>query len=157
MIADVMIQTAQNAIAISKNSIIAPLIPQGSRYFNTTVLLVPSVRCPTCQKKAKASFLRLHGAGSREAILRSAGLWNRVSSCALPLPCKPTREQSMKSAYFAYLAFVGVLSFLMIFIVDRERKAGVERIAEYKIPYSALEDPNLKLISAQSPYMRNER
>ena len=138
MIADVMIQTAQNAIAISKNSIIAPLIPQGSRYFNTTVLLVPSVRCPTRQKKAKASFLRLHGAGSREAILRSAGLWNRVSSCALPLPCKPTREQSMKSAYFAYLAFVGVLSFLMIFIVDRERKAGVERIAEYKIPHSAL-------------------
>jgi hypothetical protein len=63
----------------------------------------------------------------------------------------------MKSAYFAYLAFVGVLSFLMIFIVDRERKAGVQRIAEYKIPHSALEDPNLKLISAQSPYMRSER
>ena len=63
----------------------------------------------------------------------------------------------MKRSYFAYVAFVGVLSFLMLFIVDRERKAGVERIAEYQVPRSALEDPSLKQMSTHSPYMRTER
>jgi hypothetical protein len=62
----------------------------------------------------------------------------------------------MKSSYFAYLAFVGVLSFLMLFIADRERKAGY-RLAENQIPHSALEDPSLKLMSMHGPYMRNER
>jgi hypothetical protein len=63
----------------------------------------------------------------------------------------------MKLPYFAYLAFVGALSFLILFIVDRERKAGVERLSQYEIPHTALEDPNLKLISTHSPYMRTER
>ena len=60
----------------------------------------------------------------------------------------------MKLPYFAYLAFVGALSSLILFIVDRERKAGVERLSQYEIPHTALEDPNL---SAHSPYMRTER
>ena len=63
----------------------------------------------------------------------------------------------MKLSYFAYLALVGVLSFLMIFIADRGRKAGVERIAEYKIPHTALEDPSLKQMSTHGPYMRTAR
>jgi hypothetical protein len=63
----------------------------------------------------------------------------------------------MRSSYFAYLAFVGVLSFLMIFIADRERKAGVERIAEYRSPHTALDDPSLKQMSTHGPYMRTER
>jgi hypothetical protein len=63
----------------------------------------------------------------------------------------------MKLPYFAYLAFVGALSVLILFIVDRERKAGVERLSQYEIPRTALEDPNLKLISTHSPYMRTER
>jgi hypothetical protein len=63
----------------------------------------------------------------------------------------------MKLSYFAYLAFVGVLSFLMIFIADRGRKAGVERIAEYQIPHTALEDPSLKQMSTHGPYVPTER
>ena len=64
----------------------------------------------------------------------------------------------MKTSYFAYVAFVGVLSFLMLFIADRERKAGVRRIAEYQIPHSALEDPSLKQTSIpRGPYMPTER
>ena len=59
----------------------------------------------------------------------------------------------MKSSDFAYVAFVGVFSFLMIFIADRGRKAGVERIAEYQIPHSALEDPSLKQMSTHGPYI----
>ena len=61
----------------------------------------------------------------------------------------------MKPYYFAYFAFVGVLSFLMLFIADRGRKAGVERIAEYQ--HTALEDPSLKQMSTHGPYMRTER
>ena len=63
----------------------------------------------------------------------------------------------MKVPYFAYLALVGGFSFLILFIADRERKAGVERLSEYTIPRSALEGLSLKLISTRSPYMRNER
>ena len=63
----------------------------------------------------------------------------------------------MKPYYFAYFAFVGVLSFLILFIADRGRKAGVERIAEYQIPHTALEDPSLKQMSTHGPYMRTER
>jgi hypothetical protein len=64
----------------------------------------------------------------------------------------------MKPSYFAYVAFVGVLSFLMLFIVDRERKVGLDRLAAYRTPHSALDaDPDLKLVSTQSPYMRTER
>jgi hypothetical protein len=33
----------------------------------------------------------------------------------------------------------------------------VERLSQYEIPHTALEDPNLKLISTHSPYMRTER
>ena len=63
----------------------------------------------------------------------------------------------MKLPYVAYLAFVGALSFLVLFIVDREKEAGVERLSQYEFPHNALEDPNLKLISTHSPYMRTER
>ena len=53
----------------------------------------------------------------------------------------------MKPSYFAYVAFVGVLSFLMLFIVDRERKVGLDRLAAYRTPHSALDaDPDLKLV-----------
>jgi hypothetical protein len=82
---------------------------------------------------------------------------NTGPPCALALPCKPPREQIMKFPYFAYLAFVGVLSFLILIVADRERKVGVDRLAEYRIPHSALEDPSLKLMSTDSSYMRTER
>jgi hypothetical protein len=49
--------------------------------------------------------------------------------------------------------------FLVLFIADRQTNAGVDRLSGMKLqPQSALEaDPNLKLISERSPYMRTER
>jgi hypothetical protein len=42
--------------------------------------------------------------------------------------------------YFAVLAFIGAFAFLVLFIADRERKAGVERLSDFKFgPHSALE------------------
>jgi hypothetical protein len=64
----------------------------------------------------------------------------------------------MKLPYFAYLALVGGFAFLILFIADRERKAGEDRFSVYKIPHSTLDaDPNLKGGSNHSPYMRTER
>jgi hypothetical protein len=64
----------------------------------------------------------------------------------------------MKLPYFAFLALVGAFVFLIIFIADRERKAGEDRFSVYRTPHSALDaDPDLKLVSNHSPYMRNER
>ena len=62
----------------------------------------------------------------------------------------------MKLPYFAFLALVGAFVFLIIFIADRERKAGEDRFSVYRTLHSAL-DADLKLVSNHSPYMRNER
>ncbi len=45
------------------------------------------------------------------------------------------------------------------FIADRQMNAGVDRLSRMKIPpQSALDaDPDLKLVSERSPYMRTER
>jgi hypothetical protein len=63
----------------------------------------------------------------------------------------------MKS--WAFLAFLGSLALLVLFIADRQMNAGVDRLSRMKLlPQSALEaDPNLKLVSERSPYMRTER
>jgi len=46
----------------------------------------------------------------------------------------------MKLASLAFLVFVGALAFLVLFIADREREAGVERLSNYRIaPGSTLE------------------
>jgi hypothetical protein len=52
----------------------------------------------------------------------------------------------MKLTYFAVLAFLGGLAFLILFIADREREASVERLSDHKIaPRSAPgADPGLK-------------
>ena len=65
----------------------------------------------------------------------------------------------MKWTFWAFLAFVGSLLFLVLFIADRQMKAGEDRLSRMKVlPQSALEaDPNLKLVSERSPYMRTER
>jgi hypothetical protein len=58
-----------------------------------------------------------------------------------PVSCVwfPFEEAGMK-IYFAVLAFVGVFVFLVLFIADRERRAGVERLSDFKFgPHSALE------------------
>jgi len=48
---------------------------------------------------------------------------------------------------------------LVLFLQDAEIKAGVERLSEMRVsPQSTFDaDPNLKLVSAHSPYMRDER
>ena len=54
---------------------------------------------------------------------------------------------------------VGALAFSVLIIADYEMDAGVDRLSKIKLsPQSTLDaDPNLKLISERSPYMRAER
>jgi len=65
----------------------------------------------------------------------------------------------MKWTSWAFLAFLGCLAFLVLFIADQQKNAGVDRLSTMKLPpQSALDaDPNLKLVSERSPYMRTER
>jgi hypothetical protein len=65
----------------------------------------------------------------------------------------------MKLAYLAFIFFISGITFLISFIADRERQAGPEKISSHRMVLrSALDaDPNLKLISTHSPYMRTER
>ena len=65
----------------------------------------------------------------------------------------------MKWTSWAFLAFLGALAFLVLFIADHQMNAGVGRLSRMKLPLqSAIDaDPNLKLISERSPYMRTER
>jgi hypothetical protein len=65
----------------------------------------------------------------------------------------------MKWKFWAFLAFAGSLIFLILFIADLQRNAGVDRLSRIKIPpQSRIEaDPDLKLVSERSPYMRTER
>jgi len=58
----------------------------------------------------------------------------------------------MKLATLAFLAFVAALAFLILFIADREKQAGVERLSNYKIPpQSALDrNPDVNLVSTPS-------
>jgi hypothetical protein len=60
---------------------------------------------------------------------------------------------------WAFLAFVGSIIFLALFMADRETKVAVDRLSRMNLPpQSVLEaDPNLKLVSERSPYMRTER
>ncbi len=63
----------------------------------------------------------------------------------------------MKWNFFIFYA--GFLIGLVLFIQDREVSAGVERLAEMRLAHApALNaDPDLRLVSMRSPYMRNER
>jgi hypothetical protein len=69
---------------------------------------------------------------------------------ALP---KTSGAKGMKAAYWAFLASLGALTFLVFFIADREREAGVERLSNYKIPPpAALEsDPGSKPVTTKRP------
>jgi len=65
----------------------------------------------------------------------------------------------MKWTSWAFFAFMGALAFSVLIIADYEMDAGVDRLSKIKLsPQSTLDaDPNLKLISERSPYMRTER
>ena len=46
---------------------------------------------------------------------------------------------------------------LVLFIEDYQITAGVERLSEIRVTPQLDADPNLRLVSERSPYMRNER
>jgi len=55
--------------------------------------------------------------------------------------------------YWPFLALLGSLIFLVLFIADLQKRADVDRLSTEKFPpQSAREaDPNLKLVSERSP------
>jgi hypothetical protein len=64
----------------------------------------------------------------------------------------------MRLVFWAVVAFLAGLTFLILSFVDLEIKKGKDRPIDTKIlPRSVDVDPGLKLISADSPYMRTER
>ena len=61
---------------------------------------------------------------------------------------------------WTFLTFSAVFFItLVLFLQDAEIKAGVERLSEMKaLPQPSFDaDPNLRLVSQRSPYMRDER
>jgi hypothetical protein len=65
----------------------------------------------------------------------------------------------MKWTSRAFLAFIGSLIFLSLYLKDQQITSGVDRLKKMnESSHSVLEsDPDLKLISEHSPYMRTER
>jgi hypothetical protein len=63
----------------------------------------------------------------------------------------------MRWTFFVLCA--GLLINLVLFVHDREVSAGVERLAEMRLAHAPVldADPDLRLVSMRSPYMRNER
>jgi hypothetical protein len=65
----------------------------------------------------------------------------------------------MKLTSWAFLAFIGSLIFLVLFIKDQEVRMGVDRLRKLNASRQSVldADPNLKAVSERSPYMRTER
>ena len=65
----------------------------------------------------------------------------------------------MRWTSWAFLAFVGSLVFLVLFIKDWEIKTGVDRLSRMHVsPQSALDaDPDLKLALRAQSLQRTER
>ena len=65
----------------------------------------------------------------------------------------------MKWTSWAFLAFIGSLCFFVLFIADQQMNAGVDALSTMKLPSQSVlgADPDLKLVSERSPYMRIER
>jgi hypothetical protein len=63
----------------------------------------------------------------------------------------------MKWTSWAFFTFMGALAFSVLIIADYEMDAGVDRLSKMKLRSTLEADPNLKLISEGSPYMRTER
>jgi hypothetical protein len=64
-----------------------------------------------------------------------------------------------KVTSWAFIAFVGSLAFLVLFIKDWEIEAGTDRLSKmYPSPQSVLDaDPDLKLALRAQPLVRTER
>jgi hypothetical protein len=74
-------------------------------------------------------------------------------------PFSDRREQVVPLRFWLFIAIAGGLAHLVLFIADRQISAGVDRLAELPAVHRSIPetDPNLKLVSEHSPYMRNER
>jgi hypothetical protein len=44
------------------------------------------------------------------------------------------KAATMRPAYIAYIAFVGVLAFLILVIVDRQQSAALKRLSDHRLP-----------------------
>jgi len=64
----------------------------------------------------------------------------------------------MRLARLAFVAFVAGLLVLILFIADRERQAGVDRLSNYKIPPRSTLDADTArtLVSTPAPSMRKD-
>jgi hypothetical protein len=65
----------------------------------------------------------------------------------------------MRFSFWLFVVVAGGFAQLLLSIADREIDAGVDRLADVKFARHNLLDaaPDLKLVSAHSPSMRNER
>jgi hypothetical protein len=69
------------------------------------------------------------------------------------------REHDMGLRLWLFVAIMGGFAHLILSVADREISAGVDRLSELETMHGYVldADPNLKLVSERSPYMRNER
>ncbi len=63
----------------------------------------------------------------------------------------------MKMPSFAFLVFVGGAIFLVLFVGEWQLKLGEDGVSKIAAQSALEADPNLKLVSERSPYMRTER
>ncbi len=58
-----------------------------------------------------------------------------------------------------FVALLGGLAHLILFLVDREAGASIDRLSEVRLMHRhvLIADPDLQLVGARSPYMRDER
>jgi hypothetical protein len=101
------------------------------------------------RRRLTASYHVLPGVSlSGNNCLLILPLWNVASNRALGIG-RPGRRP-MKIAFFAFLVFLGGVTFLLSFVADREMKAGDDRVAR-KMSRSVI-DP--KSVSERSPLIR---
>jgi hypothetical protein len=59
--------------------------------------------------------------------------------------------------FWLFVAVMGGLAHLVLFLADREISAGVDRLSESGDMHRHALDPDLKLVSERSPCMRDDR
>ena len=61
--------------------------------------------------------------------------------------------------FWLFMAIAGGLAHLVLYVADREIDASIDRLAEVRLAHRQVlnADPELKLVSARSRYMRDER
>jgi hypothetical protein len=69
------------------------------------------------------------------------------------------KEHNLGMRFWLFVIVVGGLAHLVLYLADREINAGIDRLSEAKLarPELLVADPDLKLASTRSPYMRDER